>query len=272
MAVPDAGEARELAFRRALLTGASSAMGAELARVLAGRGCNLVLVARRAEPLRPLARRLRRRHGVEVDVVALNLATEGAPRSLHRRLKKRGKPVDILVNSASFGVWGSFLDIPWERERGMLQLDVVSAVHLTRLFASDMMARGFGRILQVASVAPFQPTPLHATYAAARSFVLSFSEAVHRELSGTGVTCTALCPGTVAAQWLEGAGQSSQGLYRRLLVMQGPAMARLGVEAMLAGRPTVAPDRLDSLAAAPRTAQELPEPRPGGYRADDCRP
>jgi uncharacterized protein len=251
----DAGEARALCSRRALLTGASSAMGGELARVLASQGCALVLVARRAEPLHALARRLRRRHGVEVDVVAMNLATEGAPRSLHRRLKKRGKPVDILVNNASFGVWGSFLDIPWERERGMLQVDVVTAVHLTRLFASDMMARGFGRILQVASVAPFQPTPLQATCAAAKSFVLNFSEAVHRELSGTGVTCTALCPGTVAAQWLEAAGHSS--LYRRLLVMQGPAMARLGVEAMLAGRPSVAPDRLDSLAAG---ARALPRP------------
>src|SRR5687768_3002085 len=106
MAVPDAAAGGKLLGRRALLTGATSPLGAELARVLAAQGCALVLVAPRADPLHALAGDLRREHGVEVDAVAMNLATESAPRSLHRRLSRRRKPVDILVNGAGFGIWG----------------------------------------------------------------------------------------------------------------------------------------------------------------------
>jgi uncharacterized protein len=239
----------ELSGRRALVTGASSGLGAEFARVLAAEGCALVLVARRAERLRALARDLTKAHGVAVDVVALDLAAENAAQTLHARLKKRRKPVDILVNNAGLGVWGPFLEIPWERERSMLQLDIVTVVHLTKLFSQDMVARGFGRILQVASVAAYQPTPLYATYAAAKSFVLNFSEAVHHELSGTGVTCTALSPGITATEFFDVAGQSGESLYHRLLVMQGPEVARVGVEAMKAGRPSVVAGRLNTLAA-----------------------
>ena len=272
MLFPFDARTQGLLGRRALLTGATSPLGAEIARVLAAHGCALVLVAPRAHPLHALAGDLRRQHGVEVDAVAMNLATESAPRLLHRRMNRRRKPVDILANSAGLALWGSFLHMPWERERRLLQHDVLNVVHLTRLFAGDMMARGFGRILQVASVAAFQPTPLHPTDAAAKSFVLNFSEALHHELSGTGVTCTALCPAIMARESFHRTGEASEGLYRQLLVRQGPEMARLAIEAMLAGRPTVGPECLDRLSAATHTRACRPAIDRGGEAQRQAQP
>jgi len=234
--------------KRALVTGASSGLGVDFARELAKRGCHVILVARREEPMRELADELRRDHGVEVDVVAMDLAPAEAPVELHRRVGEMGRQVDVLVNNAGFGVYGEFVALSWERERAMLELDVLTVVHLTKLFARNMVARGFGRILQVASVGAYQPTPTYACYAAAKGFVLQFSEAVNFELRGTGVTSTAVSPGVTATEFLEVSGQEPT-LYQRLFMMKSEDVARIGVRALLRRRASIVPGWRNALLA-----------------------
>ncbi len=238
----------ELKGRTSLVTGASSGLGVDFARVLAAKGSDLVLVARREDRLRSTADELGRRHGVRVEIVALDLAAVGAPQVLFDHLAAGGRSIDVLVNNAGLGLYGPFLEIPWEREAGMLQLDITTLVHLTRLFAAPMVERRFGRVLQVASIGAFQPTPLYASYSAAKAFVLSHGEALAYELRGTGVTCTVLSPGVTATEFLAVSGQHPT-FYQRLMMMKSADVARIGIGAMLRGRPSVVPGALNALTA-----------------------
>ncbi|MGD8698170.1 MAG: SDR family oxidoreductase [Gemmatimonadales bacterium] len=224
----------------ALVTGASSGLGVDFARELAARGANLILVARRNERLRVLAGEIKVNHPVEVDVEAIDLAVPDAAEALYQRLNEKGRSVEILVNNAGFGVHGTFLDNSWRRERDMIQVDVIALVQLTKLFAAKMVKRGFGRILQVASTAAFQPVPTYAVYGACKAFVLSFSEALNYELRGSGVTCTVLAPGVTATEFQAVAGHPYS-RYMRLTEMKSSDVARRGVEAMLSGRSSVVP-------------------------------
>jgi hypothetical protein len=185
----------DLHGRCALVTGASSGLGTDFARELAARGCRLVLVARREARLRTLADELRGAHGTEARIEAVDLGDAAAREALFDRLAAAGVEVDVLVNNAGFGVYGDFLSIPWERERRMLELDVAAVVHLTKLFAAGMVARGRGWILQVASIGAYQPSPTYASYSAAKAFVLSFGEALSFELRRTGSASRSSRPG-----------------------------------------------------------------------------
>lgn len=238
----------ELRGRWALVTGASSGLGADFARELAGRGANLVLVARREAPMQALAQALEKDHAVSVRVVAMDLAAPDAAVRLSERLRADGVAVDVLVNNAGFGVYGPFLEIPWERERQMLELDVVALVHLTKVFAAEMAARGAGWILQVASIGAFQPTPTYASYSAAKSFVLSFGEAIAHELRPQGVRVCTVCPGVTATEFLAVAGQKTT-LYQRMMMMQSPAVVKSAVRALLRGKTSVTPGVSNALAA-----------------------
>jgi len=224
----------------ALVTGASSGLGVDFARELAARGANLILVARRTERLRVLAGEIKVNHPVDVDVEPMDLAISDAAEALYQRLDDRGRSVEILVNNAGFGVHGNFLDNDWKRERDMLQVDVIALVHLTKLFAAKMVKRGFGRILQVASTAGYQPVPTYAVYGACKAFVLSFSEALNYELRGTGVTSTVVAPGVTATEFQKVAGHPYS-RYMRMTEMKSADVARRGVEAMLSGRSAVVP-------------------------------
>jgi uncharacterized protein len=224
--------------KTALVTGASSGLGAEFARQLAAMGCKLVLVARRTELLEKLQQEIATRHAVEVRVVSMDLGAPDAPERLHEQLAASGIAVDVLINNAGFGLHGEHMDIPWEREREMLMLDVVALMQLTKLFAADMRARGFGYLLQVSSVAAYQPSPSYAAYAAAKGFVLMFGEALNFELRGSGVSCTVLSPGVTATEFLQVAGQQPT-LYQRLFMMQAPAVVCTGLGAMLRRKPSV---------------------------------
>jgi len=167
----------------ALITGASSGIGAEMARDLAARGVNLVLTARRREALDGLAAQLRRT-GVDARVEPADLAKPGEPERLFQVLASRGIRVSILVNNAGFGAYGPFDSIDTATEEAMLDLDIKALVRLTRLFVGPMRAAGFGRILLTASTGAYQPTPLYAAYSAAKAFVLSYGHAIRRELRG----------------------------------------------------------------------------------------
>ncbi|MGH8482195.1 MAG: SDR family NAD(P)-dependent oxidoreductase [Nevskiaceae bacterium] len=244
----DAASTGSLSGRTALVTGASSGLGVDFARELAQRGCRLVLVARREELLKKLQAELQQQHGAAVSVMTLDLGDPGAPQMLYDTLKAQGLAVDILVNNAGFGLYGLELEIPWERTRQMLMLDIVALTHLTKLFARDMVRRGYGRMLQVASIGAYQPSPTYAAYSAAKSYVRSFSQALNFELRGTGVSSTVISPGITATEFLKVSGQKPTA-YQRLMMMSSAEVARIGVRAMLKGRYSIVPGFLNWLTA-----------------------
>jgi len=223
-----------------LVTGASSGIGTELARQLADRGHGLVLVARRRERLDELAARLRLEHGTRVDVEPCDLADDAERAALVERLAGGERHVAAVCNNAGFGTYGRFHRLSPARELEEVRLNVLALHHLTGAFLAPMVERGEGAILNVASIAGAQPIPGQATYGATKAFVVSFSEALHAELAGTGVSCTALCPGPVRTEFPEVAGMDH---------IQAPDfvwataedVARAGIEGMIRGRRTVTP-------------------------------
>jgi uncharacterized protein len=186
----------------ALVTGASSGIGAEIASQLASRGYSLVLVARREERLRSLATELASDHGVQAEVIACDLGDPAERDRLEEELRSRGRAVEILVNNAGFGHQADFARSPRERMVEMVRLNVEAVVDLTSRFLGPMVERGRGSVINIASLAAFQPLPGSSVYGASKAFVLSFSEAVRTELRGSGVTVTAVCPGPVRTEFM----------------------------------------------------------------------
>ena len=234
--------------KTALVTGASSGLGVDFATILAERGCNLVLVARREDRLQKLAEELRSKHGIQTHVIAQNLSPLGSAQELYDRIRSLGLDIDVLVNNAGFGVHGPFTGIPWEREEQMLLLDVVALVHLTKLFVRDMVARDFGYVLQVSSIGAYQPSPTYASYSAAKAFVLSFGEALSYELRGTNVKVSVLSPGVTETEFLQVAGQQ-RSLYQRMSMMPSRPVAEIGIDAMLRGKPSKVAGVMNALTA-----------------------
>lgn len=232
--------------RTALVTGASSGLGADFARHLAADGANLVLVARRADAMEALAREIGPRHGVTVDVLPMDLGAPGAPEALVAELSRRGKEIDVLVNNAGFGLYGEYLAIDAARERAMMEIDVIVPLALTRLLGAGMVARGRGWILQISSIGGYQPTPLYATYSAAKAFVLSWGEALAYEWRPKGVTVSVLSPGITATDFLAVSGQKAT-LYQRLVMMRSPEVTRTGLDALRKGKGSVVPGLLNKL-------------------------
>jgi uncharacterized protein len=187
----------------ALVTGASSGIGAELARGLARRGQNLVLVARREDLLQALADELDTAYGVRADVIACDLGDAAARDRLAARVEELGKTVEILVNNAGFGTYLPFHEADREREVEMVGINVEAVVDLTGRYLPGMVERGRGAVLSTASTAAYQPIPGNATYAATKAFVLSHVQSLHEEVKAHGVTVTALCPGPVRTPFQE---------------------------------------------------------------------
>ncbi|HAP42827.1 MAG: hypothetical protein A2087_10905 [Spirochaetes bacterium GWD1_61_31] len=235
--------------RTALVTGASSGLGSDFARQLARQGANLIITARRAAALEALAREIiAETPGINVDVIVLDLGQSDSVERLAAEIATRGLVVDILINNAGYGSYGPFDQIPWEKENTMLQLDIVTLVRTTKVFAEGMKKRGWGRILQVASIAAFQATPLYASYGAGKAFVLNYGIAVNRELRGTGVTCTVLSPGVTATEFLKVADQRPTS-FQRSTMMTSPAVAKIGLAALAKGRKSVVPGFGNTVAA-----------------------
>lgn len=224
--------------RTALITGASSGLGAEFARQFAGLGCSLILVARRMERLLELKTEISSQFDNSIECVAMDLVKEDASEQLYAQLGKSGQSVDVLVNNAGFGLYGNFIETPWERIHEMLELDILALTQLTHLFAADMVKRKFGYILLIGSTGSFQPTPTYAAYSAAKSYVLSLGEALHYELRHTDVKMSVLCPGVTQTEFLDVAGQRPTA-YQRASMMTGEAVVRIGINALLKGRSSV---------------------------------
>ena len=187
----------------ALVTGASSGIGAEIARLLAEKGHGVTLVARREDRLAALARELESKRHVRAEVIACDLSEESARERLVETVRERGLEVEILINNAGFGSAGNFQDLDLDNELRMVRTNVEAVVHLCGVYTPGMIDRGRGAVLNVASVAGFQPLPRQSTYAASKAFVLSFTEALSSDLKGTGVTATALCPGPVKSEFTD---------------------------------------------------------------------
>lgn len=243
----------------ALVTGASGGIGRELATLLARDGHPLVLVARDRAALDRVAAEFRSGFGIEAVPIAADLAAPGAAAALVADLEGRGLTIDILINNAGLGDAGPFAESDPTRGAAMIGVNVAAVTDLSRRLLPGMIARGQGRILNVASTAAFQPGPYMAVYYATKAYVLSFSEAIAEELRGTGVTVTALCPGPTATGFQERAAMGDNPLFRRGLVMDADRVAAAGYAGMLAGKRIVIPGRRNWLGAqtvrfAPRRA------------------
>ncbi|MGC4118641.1 MAG: SDR family oxidoreductase [Myxococcales bacterium] len=219
----------------ALITGASSGIGRELARLHAQRGGDLVIVARSEEKLSQLADELRKKHGCRVTVIAKDLSQPSAPKEIYEAVGAAGIAVDYLVNNAGFGGRGVFHERRWEDDLAMIQLNVVALTALTRLFLPGFVARGSGRVLNVSSTACLMPGPLQAVYFASKAFVTSFSNAIAVELEGTGVTVTALLPGATETEFARVADMDKTPLFASSKNASAADVAKAGYEGMLAG-------------------------------------
>ena len=233
--------------QRALVTGASSGLGIAFARSLAARNIDLVLTARREAPMQALAAELTQKHGIEVAVEAIDLGQTNSAATLLHRLDERGMVPDILINNAGFGLSGPFIDHDIERLRMMLQLDIVSLTEMTQLFGQRMMARGHGHVLLVASLASYQPSPLLASYAAAKAYVLSFGEALNVELAPK-VGVTVLSPGLMNTGFNDVSGFRTPDSVKSTMLSPSK-VADIGLDAMFAGKPSVIAGRLNKALA-----------------------
>jgi short-subunit dehydrogenase len=241
----------------ALVTGASSGIGLDLARVLAEDGHDLVLVARGEARLRELADNLAKRHGITAHVIVADLARPHAAVTIAGELQRRRIDIEILVNNAGFGLTAPFVETDLQKELDMIQVNVVALTELTKLLLIPMVARRRGRILNLASTAAFQPGPLMAVYYATKAYVLSFSEAIADELRDSGVTVTALCPGPTDTGFADVAQMTESRLFTMMRPMSSRQVALAGYRGMMAGRRIVIPGAtnkmlVQSLRVSPR--------------------
>jgi hypothetical protein len=224
--------------KTALITGASSGIGLELARIFARAGYNLVLVARNGDRLRQLASELEKAHGARSLILATDLTEPGAAAYVLDQTTRAGLHLDVLVNNAGFGQYGLFAENDLEECLRQIQLNVTTLTHLTRLYLPGMIERKMGRILNVASTAAFQPGPLMAVYFATKAYVLHFSEALANELHGSGVTVTCLCPGATVTEFHKRANATGMKLLK-MGAMDARTVAEDGYRALIEGKPVV---------------------------------
>ncbi|HEV8346799.1 MAG TPA: SDR family oxidoreductase [Vicinamibacterales bacterium] len=229
-----------------LITGASSGIGLELARVFAEHGCDVVLVARSEARLQTLAAELQTK-GVRAHVIVSDLSTPGGAALVAQRVADLGLAIDVLVNNAGHGTYGPFLQTPWETELSIIQVNIVALTELTKRLLPAMVARKSGRILNVASTAAFLPGPLMAVYYASKAYVLSFSEGIANELEGSGVTVTVLAPGPTASGFQTAAALEESKLVAGRKLPTSREVARAAYEGVMAGKPLVVPGLMNKL-------------------------
>ena len=217
----------------ALITGASSGIGKELARYHGARGGDLVLVARNADKLTALKMELEQSFGISAMVIATDLAEADSAAQIFAATEAAGLQIDILINNAGFGGHGKFHERDLARDQAMMQVNMASLITLTHYYVQGMVQRNSGKILHVASTAAFLPGPLQAVYYASKAFVVSFSQALAQELDGTGVTSTALCPGAVATGFAAAGDLEGVKVFDR--AASAESVAACGYEAMLRG-------------------------------------
>jgi short-subunit dehydrogenase len=224
----------------ALITGASGGLGEEFAKLCAKDGMNVVLIARDEEKLKALAKTLETSHKIKATVIPKDLSSPHAVEEIAQQLKKDPIEIDVLINNAGFGAYGLFHETDFIQEKQMLQVNIMALTELTKLLLPSMVARKRGKIMNVASTAAFQPGPLMAVYYASKAYVLSLSQALSSELSGTDVTVTCLCPGPTQTGFQKNAHMLQSRLFS-LGSMRADVVALQGYRGMNAGKRLVTP-------------------------------
>jgi short-subunit dehydrogenase len=218
----------------ALITGASSGIGKEFARIHAERGGDLVIVARREDKLHEIKGELEAKHSVQVTVIPKDLTQSEAPREIHDNIKNAGIEVEYLINNAGFGGRGKFHERAWEKDIAMIQLNIVALTALSRFFLPDFVKKNSGRILNVSSTASLMPGPLQAVYYATKAYVTFLSNALAEELYDTDVTVTALLPGATETEFANTSGMDKTSLFNKTAPAR--SVAEDGYDAMLTGK------------------------------------
>ena len=233
----------------ALVTGASSGFGYEFCHLLAEDGYDLVVVARRKEKLDELATIIQQKYARTVHVLVVDLTEDSSTEKLYQSIKGQGIQIEVLINNAGVGRFGNFHEMDQQSDDEMIKLNISALTSLTKLFVKDMIKNGSGRILNVASLAAFQPAgPMMAVYYASKAYVLSFTRSLRSELKGTGVTITALCPGPTRTEF----GQTDHVQTTRMFKIANTSsrqVAEAGYNAMMKNRATVVPGLLNKLLA-----------------------
>jgi len=231
----------------ALVTGASSGIGYELAKLFAQDGKNIVVVARSQDRLEKLKTEIENKHGTKVIVLVKDLSKPDAPQEIFSELEKKNINVDVLVNNAGFPVYGMFAETNLKEELDMIQVNITSLTHFTKLFMKKMVENKSGWILNVASIGGFSPMPLFSVYAATKSYVLSFSEAIANELQGTGVSVTCLCPGATDTRFYERGNAGEAKFAQTMKMMDAAKVASIGYTALKKRRTMVVAGLANSL-------------------------
>jgi short-subunit dehydrogenase len=226
--------------KTALITGASGGIGLELARIHASKGDNLVLVARRGAMLAEVKSELESKFSVSIFNIVKDLLVKDAAKEVFDEVKKQNITINYLINNAGFGDFGLFADGKWEKQEDMINLNITALTHLTWLFLPEMIRRGEGKILNVSSLAAFQPGPTMSVYFASKAFVLSFSEAINNEVRDKGITVTALCPGSVESNF-HAVALGDPNLVKERKMMTAKEVAEIGYRAMMKGKTVVIP-------------------------------
>ncbi|TAD86442.1 MAG: SDR family oxidoreductase [Bacteroidetes bacterium] len=220
----------------ALITGASSGIGLELAKIFAANGINVVLVARSQPQLQQLAQQLQAEHGIEAHVLAYDLSQYSHAKTIFDWCRTAGISINYLVNNAGFGHWSVFAESQWPKQEQMINLNITTLTYLTHLFLPAMVAQKRGKIMNVASTAAFQPGPIMSVYFATKAYVLHFTEAIAHELAGTGVTATALCPGATESDFQNKAAMQESRLFKGKKLPTSAAVAAYGYKTMQQGK------------------------------------
>ena len=230
----------------ALVTGATSGIGLEIALNFARDGINLILVARTERKLMEIKEKIESDYKVEVLILAKDLTSEEAPDEIYEEVEKRGIRVDFLINNAGFGSFGRLIATDYETEKDLVKLNVLSLLQMNKLFVPLMAARHYGYVMNVASLAAFMPGPVMANYYASKAYVLSLSEAMHEELKKDGVKVTALCPGPVRTNFQERA-QLQKTDTAKSFIMEAKKVADIGYLGLLRGKAIVVPGTFEKI-------------------------
>lgn len=219
-----------------LITGASSGIGLELARIFASKGYNLIIVARNLIELSRLKNELNEKYKVFVEEIEKDLSVPGAAKEVYDEVKSINFDVDILINNAGFGDFGFFQNSDWDKQERMINVNMLALTQLTWLYLPEMIKKGSGKIMNVASTAAFQPGPLMSVYYASKAYVLFFTEAIANELEGTGVTVTALCPGPTKSGFQKTANVENSKMMNGKSIPDSKAVAEYGYKALMKGK------------------------------------
>ena len=216
-----------------LITGTTSGLGREFARIFAQNGYNIVAVARNEVLLQQQKQELECQFGVEMVYIVKDLSTENSAQEVYDEIKYKGINIDILINNAGFGSFGRYVDVDWQRQKGLASVNMLAVMQLSYLFGKDMDRRGKGKIVNIASIASFQAGPYMAMYYASKAFVRLFSEALHEEMKSSGVSVTAICPGPVATNFERNAHMINSAMFTRLRVYTPEVVAAKSYRAIM---------------------------------------